>query len=92
VRFAHLLAAATIQVIVLFIPLVAGIADVISGGAAGFTAVVGWFLVGIPLSYAAIDRLTGRHGTPQNLRDTLTPRRLPSTNGPTATDFAPAAR
>jgi hypothetical protein len=66
-------------------------AGVLSGGTAGLTAVVGWFLVGIPLSYAFIDRLAVPAPV-QNLRDSRTPRREPSQSGPTATDLAPAAR
>jgi hypothetical protein len=91
VRFGHLLAAAAIQMIVFFIPLAAGIAGVVSGGLAGLTAVAGWFVLGIPLSYAAIDALRPR-ALRQNLTDTRTPRRPPSTSGATATDFALGAR
>jgi hypothetical protein len=56
VRFRDLLTAAAIQLVVFCLPLAAGIVGLISGGMAGLTAVLGWFALGIPLSYAAIDR------------------------------------
>ena len=59
-RFGYLFGAAAIQLAVFFLPIAAGIAGLISGGAAGLTAVVTWFVAGIPLSYAAIDALAVR--------------------------------
>lgn len=60
-RFGYLLTAAVIQLFVLFLPLAGGLVGLISGGLAGLIAVVGWFAVGIPMSYAAIDALATRH-------------------------------
>ncbi|MGB2718062.1 MAG: hypothetical protein WBC51_28000 [Vicinamibacterales bacterium] len=59
-RFGYLLTAAAIQLFVLFLPLAGGLVGLISGGLAGLIAVVGWFAVGIPLSYSAIDALATR--------------------------------
>lgn len=54
-RFGYLVSAAAIQLLVFFLPIGAGIAGLVSGGIAGVTAVIGWFVVGIPVSYAVVD-------------------------------------
>lgn len=77
-RFRDLLTAAAIQLVVLLIPLVAGMVGLISGGIAGLTAVLGWFVLGIPLSYAAIDRLAGRQARAQRRPQVAAPATLPS--------------
>ncbi len=59
-RFGDLLTAAAIQLVVLLLPLAAGIIGLISGGLAGLLAVVGWFVIGVPVSYLAIDALAAR--------------------------------
>ena len=59
-RFVHLVSAAAIQVLVFFLPIAAGIAGLISGAIAVLLAVLGWFMVGIPLSYAVIDARAAR--------------------------------
>jgi hypothetical protein len=73
VRYEHLLTAAAIQLFVFFLPLGAGITGLLSGGLAGLTAVLGWFVLGIPLSYAAIDALAVRHSRAQEQGIAATP-------------------
>jgi hypothetical protein len=60
VRFGYLVSAAAIQLLVFFLPIAAGIAGLMSGGIAGLAAVTGWFVVGIPLSYALMDARAAR--------------------------------
>lgn len=43
------------QLAALIVPLALGIAGLISGGTAGLMSIAAWFLVGIPISYAAVD-------------------------------------
>jgi hypothetical protein len=79
VRFGYLLTAGAIQLFVLFLPLTAGIAGLISGGLAGLIAVVGWFVLGIPLSYTAVDALATRHARAQERSQLPSPvARIPS--------------
>jgi hypothetical protein len=77
VRFRDLLTAAAIQLVVLFLPLAAGVVGLISGGMAGLSAVLTWFVLGIPLSYAAIDRLA-RARAHERPRVASAPATLPS--------------
>ena len=46
-----------IQVIALLVPVAAGLAGLISGGLAGLASLVAWAGVGVPASYAVIDRI-----------------------------------
>jgi len=46
-----------IQLLALLIPVGAGLAGVISGGLAGLASIVAWAGLGVPASYAAIDRI-----------------------------------
>jgi len=79
VRFGYLLTAAAIQLFVLFLPLAGGLVGLISGGLAGLIAVIGWFAVGIPLSYAAIDAFATRHAHPPERSKMPSPAaRIPS--------------
>jgi hypothetical protein len=57
VSLGSILLVAAIQLITLLAPVLAGLTGVISGGLAGLTSIVAWALLGVPLSYAAIDVL-----------------------------------
>ena len=46
-----------IQVVALLVPVAAGLAGLISGGLAGLASIVAWAGVGVPASYAVIDRI-----------------------------------
>ena len=46
----------TIQLAALAAPILLGLTGEISGGVAGLASVVMWFVLGVPLSYTAIDR------------------------------------
>ena len=59
--FRYLAIAAAIQLVVFFLPIAAGVAGLISGGVAGLTAVLGWFVAGIPASYAVVDTFAARN-------------------------------
>jgi hypothetical protein len=46
-----------IQVVALLVPIAAGLAGLISGGLAGLASIVAWGGLGVPASYAVIDRI-----------------------------------
>ena len=50
-----LLLAAVIQLAIFLAPLVLARTGFLSGEVAGLTAILGWFVVGMPLSYAVVD-------------------------------------
>ena len=50
-----LLTVIIIQLGILLVPLAPGVAGLISGGTAGLASIGAWFLLGIPLSYSAVD-------------------------------------
>ena len=65
-----------IQLLALLIPVGAGLAGVISGGLAGLASIVAWAGLGVPASYAAIDRIQAvRHARRPGLAAVVT---LPS--------------
>jgi hypothetical protein len=56
VSLGGLLAVVVIQLAALLAPLGAGLTGVISGEAAGFASITAWFFLGVPVSYAFVDR------------------------------------
>ena len=46
-----------IQVVAFLVPVAAGLAGLISGGLAGLASIVAWAGLGVPASYAVIDRI-----------------------------------
>jgi hypothetical protein len=46
-----------IQLLALLLPIVAGLAGVISGALAGLASIVAWAGLGVPASYAVTDRI-----------------------------------
>jgi hypothetical protein len=59
-----LLLAAVIQLGIFLAPLVLSRAGLMSGEAAGLTAILAWFVVGMPLSYAVVDKVQRRNSLP----------------------------
>jgi hypothetical protein len=65
--------ASTIQLGTFLAPLVVARAGLISGEIAGLVAIVGWFVVGLPLSIAAVETLAQRRALQASReRDRLT--------------------
>lgn len=56
-RLGRILLVLLIQLLALLAPVALGLAGLISAAAAGLTSTLVWFVVGIPLSYAAADLL-----------------------------------
>ena len=54
------LLATVVQLAIFLAPLVLAKAGLMSGEVAGLTAILGWFVVGMPLSYAVVDRVGRR--------------------------------
>ena len=85
VSLGGLLAVIFIQLGIVLGPLALGVVGLISGGTAGLASIGAWFLLGIPLSYSAIDIWSTRRvrkPSPQNQFRSATPDRLYA--GPTA--------
>ena len=71
-----LLLTLAIQLAVLLVPIAAGLAGAIPGPAAGFVSIVGWFVVGVPASYAVLDAPAARRQrTQRRARPTAPPAR-----------------
>lgn len=57
-----ILLAIAIQLLALLVPVAAGLAGFISGGLAGLASIVAWAGLGIPASYAVIDKIQAVRG------------------------------
>jgi hypothetical protein len=74
-----LLLVTVIQLATFLAPLVLARAGFLSGEAAGLSAIVGWFVVGMPLSYAAADRMQRGRALPTSPTATRV-KPVPATN------------